>query len=378
MSHIVIAMIEVGFGHKGPALAIQEALESAFPGKHRIDVLDFPRAAGAHKTDRAIKSAWDTALQHPWMVRASYALMEAVYPFSSRVLFPFIADFFIQGGQYLAEKQPDLFISTHPMCSLVAAEARHRYGLRFPLVIDVVDPFDAYSLWAEQRADLFLVHSSRSRDILINHHIDERRIKLVPYPRLPAMCIPDKNTEELRTVYGLGPQGVERKPVVLVTSGAQGLGKAYSFASRAYLEGYPVDFLVVTGKNINLYQKLEALVQENKHKTLPGKLIPLPFAASMAELYSLCDMVAGKAGASTCMEALFHKKPLICTEWAGQNDYNIIQFLLENQLGSFTPQYYDFIKLIMKPPLYTKYTAEFSTHGILQELRSFHVVSGSM
>uniref|UniRef100_A0A7C3ELG0 Glycosyl transferase n=1 Tax=Gracilinema caldarium TaxID=215591 RepID=A0A7C3ELG0_9SPIR len=375
MSHIIIAMIEVGYGHKGPALAIKDALEAAFPGKHRIEVIDFPRAAGALRTDASIKAAWNAALQQPWMVRASYALMEAVYPLSGKVLFPFMADFFIRGAQYLAEQKPDLFISTHPMCSIVAAEARRRQGLTFPIVIDVVDPFDGYSLWAERSADLFLVHSSQSRQILIDHGIDENRIRLVPYPRLPAMGPPTQPVEALRRSYGLDTEG---KPVLLVTSGAQGLGRAYSFASRAYLEGFPADFLVVTGKNEKIYENLTELVTKHKDKRLPGRLIPLSFVPSMAELYSLCDMVVGKAGASTCMEALSHKKPMICTEWAGQNDYTIIQFLLENRLGSFTPRYREFIELLSSPPVYEKYDAEFSTYGILQELRSFYAVSGSL
>lgn len=375
MSHIIIAMIEVGYGHKGPALAIKNALEAAFPGQHRINVIDFPAVSGAHRTDRTIKTAWDAALQQPWMVRSSYALMEAVYPYSGKVLFPFMADFFIRGAQYLAEQKPDLFISTHPMCSLVAAEARRRQRLTFPLVIDVVDPFDGYSLWAEGSADLFLVHSSQSRQILIDHGIDENRIRLVPYPRLPAMEPPTQPVEALRRTYGLDTEG---KPVLLVTSGAQGLGRAYSFASRAYLEGFPADFLVVTGKNKKLYENLTELVTKHTDKRLPGKLIPLSFVPSMAELYSLCDMVVGKAGASTCMEALSHKKPLICTEWAGQNDYKIIEFLVAHRLGSFTPRYREFIQVLASSPVYEKYDAEFSTYGILQELRSFYAVSGSL
>jgi len=375
MSHIIIAMIEVGYGHKGPALAIKNALEAAFPGQHRINVIDFPAVSGAHRTDKTIKAAWDAALQRPWMVRASYALMEAVYPYSSKVLFPFLADFFIRGAQYLAEQKPDLFISTHPMCSMVAAEARRRQGFSFPIVIDVVDPFDGYSLWAERLADLFLVHSSQSRQILRNHGIDENRIRLVPYPRLPAMEPPRQSVEALRRTYGLESEG---KPVLLVTSGAQGLGRAYSFASRAYLEGFPADFLVVTGKNKKLYENLTELLTKHKDKKLPGKLVPLSFVPSMAELYSLCDMVVGKAGASTCMEALSHNKPLICTEWAGQNDYKILEFLLENNLGSFTPRYRQFKELLSSPPIYKKYDAEFSTYGILQELRSFYAVSGSL
>jgi len=368
-------MIEVGYGHKGPALVIKDALDGAFPGKHHIEVIDFPRAAGALRTDASIKAAWNAALQQPWMVRASYALMESVYPHSGSVLYPFIADFYSQGSRYLATAKPDLFISTHPMCSMVAAAARHRYGLKFPIIIDVVDPFDGYSLWAEQSADLFLVHSQQSRDLLIKHHIDERNIKLVPYPRLPAMQAPEKSPEELRQKYGLEKSD---KPLLLVTSGAQGLGRAYSFARRAYLEGFPADFMVVTGKNKRLYDDLCQLVQKMTPQGLPGTLIPLSFVSSMAELYSLCDMVIGKAGASTCMESLAHRKPLICTEWAGQNDYKIIEFLLQNRLGSFTPRYRDFIGLLTNPPIYEKYDAEFSTHGILEALRSYHAVSGSM
>ncbi|WP_304225688.1 glycosyltransferase [Gracilinema caldarium] len=385
MSNILITMIEVGFGHKGPALAIKNALDAAYPGQHSINVIDFPLVAGAKRTDKTIKSAWNMALRRPWMVRLSYTLMEAVYPLCDRVLYPFMADFFIQGARYLAEHKPDLVVSTHPMCSLVAANARRRYGLRFPLVIDVVDPFDGYSLWAERTADLFLVHSVQSKELLVQHGIEAQRIKLVPYPRLPAMTIPSRSKEEIRRSWGIEPDG---KPVILVTSGAQGIGRVYSFVRRAYQADLPAYFFVVTGKNRKLYTELELLAQtgslhplqikKNNSQNRACRLIPLSFVESMAELYYICDIVVGKAGASTCMEALFHQKPLVCTEWAGQNDYKIVEFLLQNNLGSFTPRYHDFLRLLKAPPVYEKYSSEFSTYGILEALRSFHVVSGSM
>ena len=379
MSHILIGMIEVGFGHKGPALAIQEALKETFPGQHHIDVLDFPRAVGAHRTDKALKGAWNVALKQTWMVRFSYAFMEVLYPFSVAFLRPLLSDFFTRGGRYLAENPPDLFIATHPMCLNVAALARKRYGLRFPLVADVVDPFDGYSLWADKSADLFLVHSQESRQSLLDHGIDEARIKIVSYPRLPAMNTPTQSIEQLRETYGLSHDPSDHKnSVILATSGSQGLGRVYTFVRRAFLDGLPLDFLVVTGKNRALYEELVALSRDPRYQKLPGRLIPLPFVNSMAELYTICDMVAGKAGAATCMETLYHKKPLICTEWAGQNDYKIIQFLKKNRLGSYTPRYKDFIGLLQKKPVYEKINVEFSVNGIIQELRSIHVISGSM
>ena len=45
--NILFLMIEVGLGHKMPALALAEGLERRYPGRFSIEVSDLAREAGA-------------------------------------------------------------------------------------------------------------------------------------------------------------------------------------------------------------------------------------------------------------------------------------------------------------------------------------------
>ncbi|MFQ3548013.1 MAG: glycosyltransferase [Termitinemataceae bacterium] len=378
MGHILFAMIEVGFGHKGPACAVKQCIEAAFqnPPIHTAEVLDFPSAVGASRTDKTVKDAWNMALKHPWMVRAAYRFMEWIYPYHTAVLQLTMPDFFRWGSAYLVQNPPDLFVATHPMCLAVAVRARKRFSLSFPIIAHVVDPFDGYSLWAEKHADLFLVHSEESRWALRRHGIPSEKIRQVPYPRLPAMNPPSRSREELRRQYGVGSNG---KPVVLVTSGAQGIGRVFSFVQRSFLQGDPIDYVVITARNTKLYAELQQIAQQGR---VPGKLIPLPLVDSMTDLYALCDVVTGKAGAATCMEALYHKRPFICTEWAAQNDYSIVQFLISQRTGAFTPSFESFRKQLLETTNFNLFSLDIDTHAIMRILvdymESSHAIHRSL
>ncbi|MEJ5190094.1 MAG: hypothetical protein WHT84_12845, partial [Breznakiellaceae bacterium] len=84
--HILIGMIEVGYGHRGPALVLQNALIDRYGPQVLVDVLDMVHAVGALDDDRRIKGAWDFSIPHPVVVRLSYRAMETLYPAVSVVL----------------------------------------------------------------------------------------------------------------------------------------------------------------------------------------------------------------------------------------------------------------------------------------------------
>jgi len=66
----------------------------------------------------------------------------------------------------------------------------------------------------------------------------------------------------------------------------------------------------------------------------------------MGDLYAACDLVLGKAGASTFMEALRWKLPTVFTEWAGQNDYLLLQYAIQKGVGWYTPRYGAFMRTL--------------------------------
>jgi UDP-N-acetylglucosamine:LPS N-acetylglucosamine transferase len=172
--------------------------------------------------------------------------------------------------------------------------------------------------------------------------------------------------EHLRSQYSLGQ---EQRPVVLVTSGSLGISNVYHFVERAFKKRIPIDFVVITGKNTSLYQQMCQIATKGNGGA--SRLIPFPFVNSMAEWYDTCDYVAGKAGAATCMEVLYHKKPFLCTEWAAQNDRAIVDFLETNSAGCLVSCYKSFINAIIHPQEYNFVETKFENDSILKALYSF-------
>ncbi|HOM92642.1 MAG TPA: hypothetical protein PKX66_05695, partial [Rectinema sp.] len=167
---ILILMLEVGLGHKIPALAIKEELEMQYPDAFDIAVVDFAKEVGAARTDRQLNISWDIALKFPVFVRIGYRYMEM-----NRKNFFYIEmlyrDFIQKGMQYIANTNPDIVLATHALCTYIASKARRIYGGNYKILSYVVDPFDGYSLWANPESDMFLVATEQSKSRLLDHGI---------------------------------------------------------------------------------------------------------------------------------------------------------------------------------------------------------------
>jgi len=72
---ILMTMIEVGFGHKAPALAVKDAIGAMVGDDVEVDVVDFAKECGALRDDHALKESWDLALAFPLSARIGYLLV---------------------------------------------------------------------------------------------------------------------------------------------------------------------------------------------------------------------------------------------------------------------------------------------------------------
>ena len=53
---ILVTMLEVGFGHKSPAIAVKESIEVIAPDAAIVDVVDFAKEmSGAYRDDLALE-----------------------------------------------------------------------------------------------------------------------------------------------------------------------------------------------------------------------------------------------------------------------------------------------------------------------------------
>ncbi|HUW42342.1 MAG TPA: glycosyltransferase [Rectinemataceae bacterium] len=332
---VLMLMLEVGFGHKAPANAVKEAIEARYPGRFRVDVVDFAKEVGALADDKLLKNGWDLALAFPLSARIGYLWMELNRRNLSYVD-ALYKDFIEKGVAYIEDRKPDLIFATHALCLYIAGKAKLKFGLATPIVAYVVDPFDGYSLWADENADKILVATEQSRKRLVDHGIDDAKIVKTGFPINNRFFDVRKSTEDITKELALVPGW----PTLLVSAGGQGIGKVFSFVEAAHRLQLPLNIVTVAGKNQKTKARMEKLAASGKSET---HLVPLGYVTNMNELIRACDVVVGKSGASTFMEAVFMGKPVIFTEWATYNDWYIVNFALDNDIGWYCPSVISFV-----------------------------------
>lgn len=332
-------MLEVGLGHKIPALAVKEDLEAKYPDQFDISVVDFAKESGASRADIQLKRGWDVALTFPVLARIGYLYIEM-----NRKNFDYIEtlykDFINKGMRYIAKVKPDVIMATHPLCLYIASKARREFGGDYKIISYVVDPFDGYSLWANPESDLFLVATEQSKKRLLDSGACGSKIFITGFPIRAQFFNLTKTKNQIYEELGLDPA----KPTILVSGGGMGISNVYAFAKIAKRRNLPVNMIVVAGKNQRMKKSLDTLAQIKNNMNF----VPLAYVNNMNELIAASDVVAGKAGASTFMEAVFMNKPMIFTEWAAYNDWYIINFALENQLGWYCPNIVAFLNILKK------------------------------
>lgn len=330
-------MIEVGFGHKAPALAVCEALHELYPGQIQMDVVDFAKVSGALKVDEQCKKSWDFALAFPASARIGYLLVEMA-GMNQGYLDAFFKDFVEKGIAYIHEYKPDVVFATHPLCMFVAIKAREALGLDFKVISYVVDPFDGYAWWANLGADMLLVASERSRDRLLKKGILPEKIRIMGFPLSKSFLNIRGDVENLKGELKLESD----KPTILVSAGSQGIATVFLYVEMATMMNLPLNIITVAGRNAKTKKRMDALVGKSERTNI----VSIGFATNMNELMSIADLVVGKAGAATAMESMFLQKPVMFTEWAAYNDRYIINFILDYGIGFYCPSFYAFSKIL--------------------------------
>ena len=360
---ILILMMEVGMGHKIPALAIKEELERKYPDRFDISVLDFARECGALGVDRQLKKGWDIALSFPFSVRIGYRFIELIKNnfFYIELL---CRDFIKKGMDYIANTKPDAVLATHALCLYIACKARRTFGGNYKVLCCVVDPFDGYSLWANLDTDLFFVATEQSKKRLIDHGVNASKILVTGFPMRKSFFVFMKNKDNIVHELGLDPA----KCTILISAGSRGISNVYSFAECVKKKGIPFNIISVAGKNQQLKEHLDTLASI-KNET---NLVSLGYVDTMNELMAASDVIAGKAGASTFMEALFMKKPMIFTGWTAYNDWYIIDFALKHNIGWYCPTLRSFLTIISKLSSEPHMVHEYS-----ERIEALHFTSGT-
>ena len=286
-----ILTASIGTGHSQAARAIAEAIQRTHPNDS-VRVLDFV-SSNTFSIDHMIK---DTYLK---MIDVFPEMYDHLYSDSQNSRFGQMSQkmlslsFKKRMKNLIATLKPDAMIFTHPFPAGAADLLKRDGNISIPL-LGVITDFDIHQLWINKYLDGYCVATPDLKNLLETYGVEAGRIH--------ATGIPVR-----RAFYekAMNPSAME-KGTVLVMGGGLGLGNVVDNISRLDAVDEISKFIVITGKNINLYEKVAALAEKLRH---PVELHS--YTNKVADLMARSEILVTKPGALTCTEAMVMHLPMV-------------------------------------------------------------------
>jgi 1,2-diacylglycerol 3-beta-galactosyltransferase len=299
MKRILVLTADYGYGHRGAAKAIAEALQETRGQECRVDIvnpLDHPRAPKFLKDNQ---DDYDRLVREmPDLYRLGYQASE------TRLVGGFVKDTFtvtLLGvlREIIRQKRPDVIVCTYPLfqgilSAVFASEKRH-----IPLLTVVTDLETVPSLWFHAAADLCLVPTQTVHDLAIGAGLLPEKVKITGIPVRPELVNGNQDKASLRKSLDWHPD-----LFTVLAIGSKRVGHLYEALRILNHSGLPLQLVVVAGGDDDLYRGF----QETEWH-VPTHCSN--FVAEMGSFMRAADCILSKAGGLTVSEALACGRPLI-------------------------------------------------------------------
>jgi 1,2-diacylglycerol 3-beta-galactosyltransferase len=321
---ILFATIAAGGGHVAGAHAMSEAIERYYPGRFELRVSDYMKDLGVIQLDRFHKDSWRRALRYPILARAGQRIIDAFPQLTIAAERRILRDFARAASSDLREDPPLLVVSNHGLITTGLAEAKHRYGLKVPVLTFATEPFNISAYWGEPRADRVIVASEDGWRRLLRFGLPADKMTIIGRPvRQAFLNAPAK-------VEARGHLGLEDRFTCLVSFGGEGVGRdPHGLISTLIDSDVPLQIVAITGRNEALREELRRLRPGTDRLRAEG------FVENMANYLAASDAFVGKAGPSSVYEALAVGRPVLASGYAGLNELGVVRFIEDGGLGRY-------------------------------------------
>ena len=215
----------------------------------------------------------------------------------------------------IKQKNPDLIISTIPICSQIVSLYKEKEGSTIPLITCVTD-ITGHSEWISKNTDIYMVGSPSVKEKFITKGVSPDKIFVTGIPtRLEFI----KNvTVRKEKIYNL------QKKILIMGGGLGILPVDLEFYDTLdNLTDFEVT--IITGKNEKLYHQLTA-----KYKNI--KI--LGYIHNIYDYMKQSDVVITKPGGVTTFEAINTEVPIIALHPYLQQEIHNAEFIKEMNIGA--------------------------------------------
>jgi UDP-N-acetylglucosamine:LPS N-acetylglucosamine transferase len=319
-ARIVLAIGDVGGGHRSAARALTTAIESRYADRvsvHTEDlfaILDPAPSGDSNRYQRRVAgsgplgSRWHELLWHLENGRLSHGAVRLYLRIRTLNAY----------RQRLQELAPDVVISLHPHVAQAVA-AVQADGVHFRHAVVVTDLVTLPRSWAVPSAEWTVYPTPAARRALERFGLPSDRLLGPLYP------LPSRNwgspaaAAATESVAGLLGEG----PLVLFTAGGNGMSSLAPAAIELAERGRQ-RVLVVCGKDAGTEAALAARWAERPHARALG------FVDHLIDLMAAADLVVTKAGPATILELELLERRALLVGNIGPQESGNVAYALEN------------------------------------------------
>ena len=326
-SSVLILFSDTGGGHRAAAQALADAVHLTSPAA-KVQLFD-PLIGHGPPVVRRLAGLYPSIIQ-----RARPAWGPIYFSSNTRPAWAMLRTTF--GGRVreivvreLRRRLPDLVISVHPLVNHeTAAAIMGGPRPRATFVTVVTDLVELHRGWGSRRADLIVVPTQAARQQMLRRGIRADRLLVVGLPvALDFHPAAPGERERDRVDLGLDPD----RTTLLLAAGGEGSSGLLRQVIALSGRHNPWQVIVVCGRN----EAVRSRILE-QHLRTPTRV--LGFVDNMPVLMRTADLVIGKAGPGTIVEALATGVPLILTTYLPGQETPNVDYVLSRGVGLYVPK----------------------------------------
>ncbi|MGN0905857.1 MAG: glycosyltransferase [Bullifex sp.] len=296
--------VDGGKGHYIPAKAVQEQLISM---GHEAELIEFFELFNIKWIGKINKKIWRLMLRSP-KVENHFSKHndqdKDEMTFASSMVQRFLSKSF---RKTITEKNPDLIFTTHPYPSRFISDVLAKLNLDIPVTYYATDVFSAPVATVSNRLTKYYISTAEGLEYVKGLGQDPATLELAPFP-LQKSCAGNTlaSKQEARRALGLD----ENMFTLQMNYGGEGLGTKDLLKSLGYLLN-DIQVVILGGMTDQTKDSLRRICDKlpnNVHAHIIG------FTDKVNAYNVASDIIAGRAGINTILEAFYLRRPFLITE----------------------------------------------------------------
>lgn len=324
---VILAIADVGGGHRAPAEALQQVFEKKYPEQFSVEIVDLYAISDVAPFNTS-ESSYKLVTQNWTLEKINNFIFQLSNNFYG-IFAEYIRDRLHQSFlEIIKSEKPDILLSNHPIVSTALHGVKLEWD-NFFYISQITDAEIFLKGCMDKAADMVIAPTFEAYKQSRMYGVDKSCL-IYPYFSLKPSLFQPTDKESFVVGMGLDPS----KPTIFLTGGGVGI-KGLQNAISALSGNDKWQLIVSAGKLEGIKQKLQRTYRKQKNIKIIG------FVDNIQDYYSAADIIVTKPGMSSMLEAIAFNKKCILTHPVAMQEIGNVKYALQFTNFRFVDRQWD-------------------------------------